>query len=105
MATFLTSMKTDDTAPEPMPSNPYGYGLSICLNDDQCEALGITTPPAAGSTVMITGRAFVKSATQSVEDDGDDTRADVRLELQITDLAIDPVPAGGANMAQRMYGG
>ena len=101
MATFLTSMATE-TETEPMSPNPYGYGLILCLNDDQCEALGITTPLSAGSVVTVTGRAFVKSARQSVEDDGDDTGTDVSLELQITDLAIGPAPA--ADRAARMYG-
>ena len=49
MATFLTSMATETEA-EPMSPNPYGYGLTLCLNDDQCEALGITTPLAGKAT-------------------------------------------------------
>ncbi len=57
-------------------------------SDDQCEALGITTPPAAGTKVTISAAAFVCSATQTTEQDGDDAGVDVFLELQITDMEI-----------------
>jgi hypothetical protein len=68
--------------------NQWGDGLRIRLNDDQCEALGITTPPPAGTRVRISAAAFVSSATQTVEQDGDDSGTDVFLELQITDMEI-----------------
>jgi hypothetical protein len=79
-------MKTD--AEQSYAPNPYGDGLRIRLNDDQCEALGITTPPAAGTKVSISAAAFVCSATQTTEQDGDDSGVDVFLELQITDMEI-----------------
>lgn len=84
----LVSMKTDDTGCEPCSPNPYGYGLCIRLNEDQCEALGIKTPPAAGARLTVTAAAFVRSATQTVEADGDDAGPDVYLELQITDMEL-----------------
>ena len=88
----LVSMKTDDSGCEPCSPSEYGYGLSINLNDDQCEALGIKTPLAAGAVVMISARAFVRSATASVESDGDDKGPDVSMSLQITDMEL---KAGG----------
>ena len=98
----LVSMKTDDdgccTSIEP---NPYGYGLRIRLNDDQCEALGIKTPPAAGTVVQIQAQAFVSEAVQRTEEDGDDTGPDVSLELQITDMALQ-VNDGKTDL-QKMY--
>ena len=84
----LVSMKTEDSSVEAYEPNPYGYGLRIRLNDDQCEALGITTPPAAGTKVTISAAAFVCSATQTTEQDGDDAGVDVFLELQITDMEL-----------------
>lgn len=99
----MVSMKTDETQVEAYEANPYGYGLRIRLNDDQCEALGITTPPAAGSKLQITALAFVASATQSTEQDGDDTGADVYLELQITDMELGQ--AERPNPASVLYGG
>ena len=84
----MVSMKTDDSRVEYCESNPYGYGLRIRLNDDQCEALGIKTPPAAGTKVTVNAAAFVCEATQRVEQDGDDAGPDVFLELQITDMDL-----------------
>jgi hypothetical protein len=80
-----------------MPANPYGYGLCICLDDDQCEALGFKAPLPAGSRVVLRGLAIVVEATQSVEMDGDDAGPDVRMRLQITDLEV--VPKGGSSSA------
>jgi hypothetical protein len=97
-------MKTppDDSNEATASYNQYGYGLRIRLNDDQCEALGITTPPAAGSKININAVAFVASATQSVEDDGDDAGNDVYLELQITDMELST--AKGVEPSTMLYG-
>lgn len=94
----LVSMKDDAQA---MTVEPYSYGLRIHLNDDQCEALGIKTMPAAGTRVMIQAAAFICEATQRVEQDGDDTGADICLELQITDMGVEI--NDGKTPAQRMY--
>lgn len=99
----LVSMKTDESSDCCAPSNTYGYGLCIRLNEEQCEALGITTPPAAGATVGIQAVAFVRSATQSVEDDGDDKGPDVYLELQITDLGLS-IGQAQSDTASMLYG-
>jgi len=88
----LASLKTDDSGMcEPCPPNPYGYGTCISLNDDQCEALGITTPIPAGTVVSIQAVAVVESVTESVERDGDDTGNDVSMRLQLTDMGISPM--------------
>lgn len=100
----LISMKTDSSECMPCEPNPYGYGLRIRLNEGQCEALGITTPPAAGSKLTLQAAAFVASATQSVEQDGDDAGPDVYLELQITDLSIGTAQAS-ASQASLLYSG
>ncbi len=102
----LVSMKTDDGSMcEPCTPNPYGYGLCLRLNDDQCEALGIKAPLAAGSTVMVTARAVVTSATSSVEADGDDSGPDISLELQITDMALKPGGRSSGEIAAAMFPG
>ena len=92
----LVSMKTDEgagmEAPEP---SPYGYGLCLHLNDDQCEALGIKQPLAAGAVVMLTARAYVKEATARAEEDGDDKGPDVCMTLQVTDMELKPQAGGG----------
>lgn len=81
-------------------SPPYGYGLCLYLDDDQCKKLGITKALEAGSGVSITAKAVVKRSTQSVEVDGDDKGPDYSLELQITDMELRPGPA---SQADRLY--
>lgn len=83
----LVSMKSDESGMEYKP-NPYGYGLTLHLNDDQCEALGIKEPLRAGSQVSIKAIAYVANVTESVEEDGDDMGNDVSMCLQITDMEL-----------------
>lgn len=87
----LVSLKTkneDDYCGCTPESSPYGWGTSIRLNEDQCEALGITSPPAAGTRITITAAAYVAESTSCVEADGDDKGPDVMLTLQLTDMEI-----------------
>lgn len=98
----MVSMKTDTSdCCAPCSPNPYGYGLTISLDEEQCEALGIKTPPEAGTKLKVTALAFVATATQSVEGDGDDAGPDVRLTLQITDMEL--TGAAAASDASAMY--
>ncbi len=99
----LTSMATDSDGTEPMPTAKYGYGLRIYLNDDQCEALGIKEPLRAGTKVTLQAIALVVTASESVEDDGDDTGPDISLSLQITDLDLKPQGVA-SNAATLLYG-
>jgi len=86
----MVSMQCDNEYPKEASSNPYGYGLTLHLNDDQCEALGIKAPLRAGAKVTIKAMAYVSNVTESVEDDGDDAGNDVSLCLQITDMELNP---------------
>lgn len=80
----------------------YPYGLSICLDEDQCEKLGISKALKAGTEVTITARAIVSRSTESVDDDNDGGN-DVSMTLQITDLSL---KAQGVvrNAAAELYG-
>lgn len=88
----LVSMKVDTEECKPCPTEAYGYGLRICLNDDQCEALGIKGPISAGTVMQVQALVTVVRCTETTELDGDDTGNDIALDLQITDMAI----GGGA---------
>ena len=101
----LVSMKTDDSGcMADCAPNPYGYGLCLRLNDDQCEALGIKAPLAAGATVTIQARAVVVEATARTEADGDDKGPDISLALQITDMGLSQSSARSADeIAARMF--
>ena len=90
----------DDEATEAM-SNPYGYGLCIRLNPNQCEALWITTPPVAGKVLSLRAMATATSVTQEA-DIGEDDK-EVYLELQITDLSIGSA-SSASKSASMLYG-
>ena len=102
----LISMQkeADDYGDRPycMPAK-YGYGLTLYLDEDQCEALGISKALNAGTQVTLQANAIVTSATETLERDGDDKGPDVSISLQITDLGLN---AGGVlkNAATLLYG-
>ncbi len=106
----LVSMKTESGEDYPCccESNPYGYGLTICLSEEQVEALGLDkNPPKAGSVVTIRAMAMVRTVTQEADPaeevaEGEDANdIDVTLSLQITDMEITPASSIGA--ASSMY--
>lgn len=97
----LVSMKREpDNEPYELEmENEYGYGTCIHLDEDQCNALGITTLPAPGQVVMIRARAVVTRTM--VENDGEGPEN--HMSLQITDMEL-----GGAqtekSAATMLYG-
>ena len=64
----------------------YPYGLCLSLNEDQCEKLGISKALKPGTILTIQASAVVTSATERLEDDGDDKGNDVSLQVQITEM-------------------
>lgn len=102
----LTSMKTSGSDACMPCDNSYGYGLMITLNGEQCEALGIMGPIKPGTKVTLQATATVMSATEELEgDDSDDQdgKTDVRLQMQITDLALNQSGAP-SKAAATLYG-
>ena len=102
----LTNMKKEQDGNGDMPScrpEKYGYGLTLYLDEEQCEALGISKALKAGTQVTLQGIAIVTSATESLERDGEHMGTDVSLSLQITELGL---TANGTlkNAAQLLYG-
>ena len=101
----LVSLKNagDESLCCAMPMENYGYGLRIYLNEEACEALGITKALRAGTQVTLQAKAIVVSSTESVESDADDKGNDISLSLQITDMGLE---AGGVlrNAAEVLYG-
>ena len=94
----LVSMKVDTDSCVPCPSEAYGYGLRICLNDEQCKALGVQGPVSAGTVMGLHARVVVVSCKDEI-DNAESTERETYLDLQITDLALAPPPAS----AQSMY--
>lgn len=96
-----TMLAEADEAPQ------YPYGLTICLDDDILQKLGIDTAnlPAVGAVFYIEAKAEVCSTSQYQNQDG----ADTRLSLQITDMSLsttdDDAPRSNESIANRLYGG
>lgn len=104
----LVNMARDDDAyAQPGPSTKYGYGLMISLDEEQCEALGITEPLRAGSKVSLQAIGLVCRVTESVDGDGEEegesSSSDVCLSIQITDLGLQ-VQGVASNAASLLYG-
>lgn len=102
----LVSMKVSDNDDMnyAVGDNSYGYGTCLCLNAAQVEALGIMDPIKAGTAIMITARAVVRSSTESTDDvDENDGDNDITMQLQITDMAIDS-GAQQKSLSDALYG-
>ena len=100
------NMKCDeggDGGAYPTPAGPYPYGLCLSLDDDICEKLGISTALKPGTVLTIQASAVVTSATERLEDDGDDKGNDVSLQVQITDMGCQ-VNGTMRNAAAELYG-
>jgi hypothetical protein len=80
----------------------YPWGLSICLNDDSLDKLGVKTLPAVGTEVTIVAKATV-AATRESATEGDGSQAS--MDLQITDMQIDGLNADlFGRAAEMLYG-
>lgn len=77
----------------------------IYLNDDQVEALGITTPPPPGKVFQLQVVAVATSVTASMEEADEKategSAPDVRLTLKLTDITI---VDSGKSIAASLYG-
>ena len=83
------------------------YCPCLYLNEEQCEALGLSTLEA-GTVIGLTVRCLVQRATSSVDDEDDD-EPDVSMSLKVTDAQVVATPEPGArtdmkSAAATMYG-
>ena len=98
----LIDLKKD---PQPIDSNEmydepmYSYGLCISLGKEELEKLGIEKLPQAGSEMMLTAKAYVKTVRESQEKDG----VEQNVELQICAMAIERIDKTG-DQADGLYG-
>lgn len=67
--------------PEPYKGEDYPYGLTVHLDHDALEKLGIKNLPKAGGKVMLHAHAHVKS-TEDRNEDGGKRRRSMSLELR-----------------------
>ena len=103
----LTSMKLGNEEYRGVDRNPYGYGLTIELDSDRCEALGIKGPIKPGTVIGLQALAVVTRSVEMLEgadevSKGEDGN-DISLSLQVTDLALSPGDQS-AKTATILYG-
>jgi hypothetical protein len=81
----------------------YPYGLELRLDEEALGKLGITAPPAVGTTMTITAKVIVTSASQHQTQGGDPEYSSC---WQITDMECGS-SAGDKQVsaASQLYGG
>lgn len=96
MSLVSMNVQDDDSSCACGPSSSYDPSPCIYLSSAQCEALGITASPGAGTTVRITAIAVVQSVTEYAQDaDGD---KDINLSLKITDMELGSTSPSAAKL-------
>lgn len=90
----LTDM---NVAPDYDSPSTYSNCPTIYLSEEQCEALGIKTPPAAGTKMSMS--AIVKVCSVTASDDGDEAGEggpDVRITLEISAMELTSATSGAS---------
>lgn len=82
--------------------NKYPYGLCLHLDSDQCNKLGLTDQLPVGTIVMVHALAIVQRTSTALEKDGDDKGPDITMDLQITDMGVEP-QGTATDAASRLY--
>jgi hypothetical protein len=109
MAQELVSMKVDKAARDKRYSEPsiatdapeYPYGLSLTLDEEALDKLGIDTLPATETHVMVYAKAMVTSVSVN-ESTGSGKRKSV--SLQITDLCLEAPGSSKKTDAEAIFG-
>lgn len=84
------------------PDEPrYPYGLELSLDEEALAKLGITAPPAVGTTMMITAKVIVTRAS-SYQTQGNDPESS--SAWQITDMECSSAQGGQKGAASALYG-
>lgn len=78
----------------------YPEELCLTLESEELEKLNITSMPAIGTVMEIRARVYVKAVEGSQTQSG----VEKEIELQVTDMAIEPV-ARRNDAATMLYGG
>lgn len=81
----------------------YPYGLSLNLDDDVMEKLGLASLPAAGDTLTLTAVVTVTNVSENSYADAKGGKAKTcqSMSLQITDMGLGPAPSKDA--AKSLY--
>lgn len=108
----MTNMKSSPaqkeamSAPVPSDAPEYPYGLCVHLDKEDIGKLKLGKP-AGGDEMLLTAKVFVKEVAVTDRADGEGYES---MELQITDMALEPVeppkkPMSADALAAGLYGG
>lgn len=78
----------------------YPYGLELRLEDGSLAKLGMTTPPAVGTEMVITAKVVVVSSSQYQRQGNE---AEISSCWQVTDMEIANAPRDWGQVAKAMY--
>lgn len=81
------------------PSSDCGSGLTLWISPEQCKALGIEKAPEAGSEIMLSAKAKIKSITTDAVAEG---QKEQRMSIEITHMEISG-SSSGASDADVLY--
>lgn len=76
--------KKQNQGPSPISENKYPYGLSLRLDNDTLEKLGLDSLPKVGTTVRVEATAKVTSVSSNEGTQGKNRC----VELQVTKLGV-----------------
>ena len=86
-------------AADPTDAPRYPWGLELSLNEKDMAKLGVTSPPAPGTEMMITAKVMVTSASQR-QTQGE--QVEMSSCWQITDMEVST--SARTDHAQALYG-
>lgn len=84
---------------KPETRDEYPWGLRFTLNNDTLEKLGIPLPKV-GEVVTVGGMAKVLSVSTRTEGD----KSESSVDLQFTDIGVEPAAAPQRSAADTLYG-
>lgn len=103
----MVSMKTtaterkEMTEPSEYKGPEYPYGLSISLNNDSLEKLGVEKLPQVGTELLVLAKVKVSSASASDSEYG----SSKNVSLQITEMCLESLSKDEEKLAAKLYDG
>jgi len=91
--------KKETVEAKPYTGPEYPYGLSISLDKEALDKLGISELPEVGTKLTLEAKVDVTGVSESSSDSGKDYRT---LTLQITDMELGEAP--GEDIGKKLYG-
>ncbi len=89
-------------APSDVDQPRYPWGLSLNLEDESLQKLGIDALPEVGVTLSLTANVTVTSVSARDDQDGGKRRS---ISLQITDMALEtPAKKNDGRSAEILFG-